>query len=138
MFKYFLALLFFAGCAGGQKKDLPSPEFLDMAKKNLADVAEKDGALYWKGKRVYAKEGRLAFAQILSANGRYLYYVANELKATNFNVLRYDSKKKKSTLLFAEKGLWLIEGLKGETLTLKRWPDQGFTWDLKEKVLKEL
>lgn len=63
---------------------------------------------------------RTIFARV-SADGRFVYYRANDRKPDSYAVYRFDLKERKSELLFGEDGLWDLAdvGPKGQLLLAK-------------------
>lgn len=58
---------------------------------------------------VYKKEKVRAQPQVVSPDGRYLYFIANSESPSSFAIHRYDFKEKKSELVYSEPGQWRVD-----------------------------
>jgi len=67
----------------------------------------KGGAL----ETIYKQAKVRAQPQVISPDGRYLFFIANSESPSSFAIHRYDFKEKKSELIYSEPGQWRVDDI---------------------------
>ncbi|MDA9189614.1 prolyl oligopeptidase family serine peptidase [bacterium] len=90
-------------------------------------------------KTIYRKKNVQVFFSHISKDSKYIYYRANDVDKSSYNIYKYEVATAKRSLIFGgKKGYWILSDKLGEDILLSLWTGNTSSeyWKLNEKTKK--